>query len=69
MTATLYEPHNSTTNEPEWAIVCVGCMRIQRDGNWTDEQASDTRGRSTGFCDPCAQARRSELQEIIGLVV
>jgi hypothetical protein len=44
-------------------------MRIQRDGNWTDEQASDTRGRSTGFCDPCAQARRSELQEIIGLVV
>jgi hypothetical protein len=60
----VYEPHGSTTSEPEWTIVCVGCLRIQRASEWTDEQASDTGGHSTGFCDPCARTQRLELEQL-----
>jgi hypothetical protein len=46
----------------EWVVVCVRCMRIKRDGVWTDEKAVVRGGRSTGYCDVCAAKRRDELR-------
>jgi hypothetical protein len=42
----------------EWIVVCVQCLRIKRDGNWTNERAEDVVGKSSGFCDRCAKEQR-----------
>ena len=41
-----------------WIVVCVGCLRIKRDGTWTNERADDLAGRSSGYCDQCAKEER-----------
>jgi hypothetical protein len=41
-----------------WIVVCVRCLRIKRDGVWTDDHAADAGGTSSGFCDSCAKAER-----------
>jgi hypothetical protein len=42
----------------DWIVVCVGCLRIKRDGTWTNELAKDLAGRSSGYCDRCAKEQR-----------
>jgi hypothetical protein len=42
----------------EWIVVCVGCLRISRDRQWTDERAPDVEGKSSGFCDACVKLER-----------
>jgi hypothetical protein len=42
----------------EWIVVCVGCLRIKRDGRWSEERAPDVKGKSSGFCDACAKLER-----------
>jgi hypothetical protein len=63
MTAAVRELHRSLSDELEWINVCVRCLRIQRAGQWTEERASDTAGHSTGYCDGCARARRTQLKD------
>jgi hypothetical protein len=46
----------------DWVVVCVGCLRIKRDGVWTDEKVFSRAGRSTGYCDACVAKRRDELR-------
>jgi hypothetical protein len=55
------ELEHSTVGNREWTIVCVRCLRIHCAGEWTEERAISAGGHSTGFCDECARARRSEL--------
>jgi hypothetical protein len=59
------EPDGSLNEAPEWINVCFRCLRIQCAGEWTEERASDTGGHSTGFCDDCAKARRTEIKAIL----
>jgi len=42
----------------EWIVVCVGCRRIKRGDAWTNEIAQDLSGKSSGYCDRCAQEQR-----------
>jgi len=46
----------------DWVVVCVGCLRIKREGVWTDEKVITRAGRSTGYCDVCVAKRRDELR-------
>ena len=46
--------------EREWIVICVGCLRIKRDGVWTKERAMSVHGHSTGFCDRCVKEHRKE---------
>jgi hypothetical protein len=55
------ESERSTGGNREWTIVCLRCLRLHRAGEWTEERAISAGGNSTGFCDECADARRSEL--------
>jgi hypothetical protein len=50
-------PDGEDANQ-EWIVVCVGCLRIKRSGEWTTERAGDTAGKSSGFCDQCAKEQR-----------
>ena len=43
-----------------WIVVCIGCGRIRRGGRWTDEVESGVPGRSTGYCDACAERMRRD---------
>jgi hypothetical protein len=63
MTAAVRELHRSLNDEHEWTIVCLRCLRIHRSGQWTEERASGTGGRSTGFCDECVRVRRMEIRD------
>jgi hypothetical protein len=42
----------------DWIVVCVRCLRVKRNGIWTNERAEDVAGKSSGFCDRCAKAER-----------
>ena len=55
------ELERSRVGNREWMIVCLGCLRVHCAGEWTEERAISVGGHSTGFCDNCAHARRSEL--------
>ena len=55
------ELERSRVGNREWTIVCLGCLRVHCAGEWTEERAISVGGHSTGFCDNCAHARRSEL--------
>jgi hypothetical protein len=54
---------NDGDAQPEWIVVCVGCLRIKRGGQWTKERAADTNGQSAGFCDRCLKLERKRLRE------
>jgi hypothetical protein len=56
-----FELERSMAGNGEWTIVCLGCLRVHRAGEWTEERAISAGGHSTGFCDECARARRSQL--------
>jgi hypothetical protein len=52
-------PENEEIEEG-WVVVCVGCLRIKRDGVWTNERAEDLAGKSSGYCDWCAKEQRKK---------
>ena len=51
-------PNESDAAGHEWIVVCVRCLRIKRDGKWTNDRAQDVIGKSSGFCERCAKEQR-----------
>jgi hypothetical protein len=51
----MHEPlcDEANAHPQKWVIVCVGCLRTQHNGRWTDHRVDALRGRHPGLCDEC----------------
>lgn len=57
-------PSEDEAPKQEWIVVCVGCLRIKRDGVWSKDRAESLAGASSGYCDRCVKLERKRQSRL-----